>query len=86
MIIENKEKDIRFGIDNSQMFYKWLVDHDKQIRNEVISEMLQQVEFEEKWLSDAWKKNGYNYLSRDVDIAFSGIKHKLRQMKGEQNE
>ena len=63
-----------------------MAEHDKQICDGVISEILKQVEFEEKWLSDAWKDNGYNYSSRDVDIAFSGIKHKLRQMKGEQNE
>lgn len=61
-------------------------EHDKQIRDEVISEMLKNVEFEEKWLSDVWKKNGYNYSSRDIDIAFSGIKHSLIKMKGEQNE
>lgn len=84
--VENKEKGIRFGVDNGSMFDKWIADHDKQIRDEVINELLQQVEFEEKWLSDAWEENGYNYSSSDVDIAFSGIKHKLRQIKEEQNE
>ena len=71
---------------NIGVFDRNLSDHDKKISDEVISEMLKQVEFEEKWLSDAWKENGYNYSSGDVDIAFSGIKRKLIQMKGEQNE
>lgn len=73
------------GIDCVQISIA-INDHDKQVRDEVIDELLQQVEFEEKWLSDAWQENGYNYSSRDVDIAFSGIKYKLRQMKGAQNE
>lgn len=45
-------------------------------RAKVLDEVLDEVAFEEKWLSD-----DYN-----IDVAFSCIKSSLRKMKGEQNE
>lgn len=62
---------------------KQLSEYEKQIRDEVIDELTQEVEFEEKWLFDCYKEMGCRYTRRDVDIAFSGIKHYLNKLKGE---
>lgn len=62
---------------------KELAEYEKQIRDMVIDELTQEVEFEEKWLFDCYAEMGCRYTRRDVDIAFSGIKHFLNKLKGE---
>lgn len=58
-----------------------LKEKNKQIREEVIEEITQKVEFEEKWLFDCYIDNNLKYLSKDVNIAFNAIKHSLRKLK-----
>lgn len=70
---DNAEKGMLFSFDLSK--------HDKQIRTEVISNICKQIEFEEKWLTKAYKDNGYKYLCVDVNMAFIGIKDYLKKLK-----
>ena len=53
----------------------------QKIRADAIEEILKQVEFEEKWLFECFKENGCKYSSRDIDIAFTGIKHHIKSLK-----
>lgn len=76
-------QDCICGPYGCECFETDIEEHDKQIRAEIIDELTQKVEFEEKWLFACYRENGCKYSSKDIDIAFDGIKHCLRKLKGE---
>lgn len=65
---------------------KFPAEHDKQIRAEVIDDICKKIEFEENWLFACYRENGCKYSSRDIDIAFGGIKHHLNKLKEQKGE
>ena len=55
----------------------------KNTRNRVLEKVEEKIDFEEKWLLAVFSDNG-RILLKDVEIAISGIRSVIADMKGEQ--
>lgn len=62
---------------------KWNIMYTYEEVVAMLDKVEKQIDFEQKWLSDVLKEEG-NISMRNVDIAMSGIRHKLDELKGQE--
>lgn len=52
----------------------------QELKDTKIPELIKQIEFEEKWLHDAYVENGYRHNPSDVNIAFKSIRRMVNKL------
>lgn len=55
----------------------------KNTRNMVLEKVEEKIDFEEKWLIDIKVNNGFISIA-DIEVAMSGIRSFISELKGEQ--
>lgn len=55
----------------------------KNTRNMVLEKVEEKIDFEEKWLKDIKMNNGFISIA-DIEVAMSGIRSVISELKGEQ--